>query len=71
MNKKFEIDLYRNILNKQGKSEKYEKNFVEHELKIFDINNFIIIDPELKIKSQFQPYDDNRWIKIHSSTIFF
>lgn len=64
MNKKFEIDLYRNILNKQGKPEKYEKNFVEHELKIFDINNFIIIDPELKIKSQFQPYNDNRWINI-------
>lgn len=64
MNKKFEIDLYREILNKKGDPEKYEEDFIDYDLDMQDANGFTIIDPQLKIKSQFQPYNDNRWIDI-------
>lgn len=64
MRREFDKEAFRTYLNEDGIREEFEEDYKPYDLVMLDINGFNINDPLLKIKSQFQPYNEYRWVDI-------
>jgi hypothetical protein len=63
-NRIFNKEQYREYLNKDGIKNDFLQDYIRYDLDMLDINGFKLNDPLLKIKSQFQPYNEYRWIEL-------